>query len=127
MANVLHPTGSAAQDLEGNSEQPIDVGEFEVAFRAENAVQAERLVSACEDAGLPAILRSPRSGPVGTIASPVDGWHILVPRARLAEGQRLLEEWSAALEADPEGAARAAEAEEAAGENRFVAGAMGPA
>ena len=77
---------------------------------------AQLLVAACEEADIPAILQSPRSGPVGTIASPVDGFNILVPQRDLEKALKLLEERRAALEADPEGAARAAEEEEAAEE-----------
>jgi hypothetical protein len=50
---------------------------------------------------------------VGTIASPVDRFHILVPRADLERARTLLEERKRALEEDPDGAARAAEEEEA--------------
>ena len=76
-------------------------------------MEAELLISACEDAGIPAILQSPRSGPVGTIASPVDGFNIFVPRRDLARARQLLQERKEALEADPDGAAKAAEDEEA--------------
>ena len=79
-------------------------------------MEAQLLVAACEEADIPAILQSPRSGPVGTIASPVDGFNILVPQRDLERAMKLLEERRAALEADPEGAARAAEEEEAAEE-----------
>jgi hypothetical protein len=79
-------------------------------------VEAQLLVAACEEEQIPAILQSPRSGPVGTIASPVDGFNILVPQRDLARARKLLEERKSALEADPDGAARAAEEEEAAGE-----------
>lgn len=113
MADVLHPSGTQNETA---AEAPADPGEFVVALAADDAMEAELLVSACEEAGIPAILQSPRSGPVGTIASPVDAFHILVPRAQLARALPLLEERRAALESDPEGAARAAEAEEAAGE-----------
>jgi hypothetical protein len=53
---------------------------------------------------------------VGTISSPVDGFNILVPKRDLDRAMKLLQEHKAALEDDPEGAARAAEEEEAAGE-----------
>ena len=79
-------------------------------------MQAELLISACEEAGIPAILQSKRSGPVGTIASPVDGFNILVPRRDLGRARQLLQERKEALEADPDGAARAAEEEEAESE-----------
>jgi hypothetical protein len=113
MADLFHPTQT---DPDEASETPSDPGEFELALAAEDQMQAELLLSACEEAGIPAILQSPRSGPVGTIASPVDAFNILVPRRDLARAQALLEERKQALEADPDGAARAAEEEEAATE-----------
>jgi hypothetical protein len=115
MADVFHP--SEGPDEEVDDETPIDTGDFAFAVSADDQIEAELLVSACEQAGIPAILQSPRSGPVGTIASPVDGFQILVPRRELERATRLLTERKAALEADPEGAARAAEEEEAAGES----------
>ena len=114
MADLLHP---AADDTDEESQDtPFDPGDFVLAMAAEDQMQAQLLVAACEDADIPAILQSPRSGPVGTIASPVDGFHILVPLRDLERGMKLLEERRAALEAVPEGAARAAEAEELAEE-----------
>jgi hypothetical protein len=110
MADLLHPTEAEAEDA---PETPFDPGEFELAIAAEDQMEAELLISACEEAGIPAILQSPRSGSVGTIASPVDGFNILVPRRDLARAQALLADRKQALEADPEGAARAAEEEEA--------------
>jgi hypothetical protein len=113
MADVLHP---ASGDTQQTPEPPSDPGEFVVALTADDQMEAELLVSACEEAGIPAILQSPRSGPVGTIASPVEAFHILVPKAQLSKALPLLEERREALESDPDGAARAAEAEEAATE-----------
>ena len=112
MADLLHP-----DDREDESkETPFDPGDFVMAMSAEDQMAAQLLVAACEEADIPAILQSPRSGPVGTIASPVDGFNILVPQRDLEKALKLLEERRAALEADPEGAARAAEEEEAAEE-----------
>jgi hypothetical protein len=113
MADLLHPEETEQEDA---PETPFDPGNFVLAMAAEDQMQAQLLVAACEDAGIPAILQSPRSGPVGTISSPVDGFHILVPQRDLEKATRILKETSAALDADPEGAARAAEEEEAAGE-----------
>jgi putative signal transducing protein len=110
MADLLHPTETEPEDA---PETPFDPGEFELALEANDQMEAELLISACEDAGIPAILQSPRSGSVGTIASPVDGFNILVPRRDLARARQLLQERKEALEADPDGAARAAEDEEA--------------
>src|SRR5881392_264673 len=113
MADLLHPDDSGDEESE---ETPIDPGDFVLAMSAEDQLAAELLVSACEEAGIPAILQSPRSGVVGTIASPVDGFNILVPQRQFDKAIQILEERKAALEADPEGAARAAEEEEAAEE-----------
>src|SRR5947207_1648012 len=113
MSDLLHPQDSEPEDV---AESPFDPGDFVSAMAAEDQVEAQLLVAACEEAGIPAILQSPRSGPVGTIASPVDGYNILVPQRDLGRALILLEERKAALEADPDGAARAAEEEEAAGE-----------
>jgi hypothetical protein len=113
MADLLHPDETEQEDA---PETPFDPGDFVLAMAAEDQMEAQLLVAACEDAGIPAILQSPRSGPVGTISSPVDGFHLLVPERDLARAMKILDERRAALDADPEGAARAAEEEEAAGE-----------
>ena len=110
MADLLHPTDSEAEDL---PETPFDPGEFAVAVIAEDQMEAQLLVTACEEAGIPVILQSARSGSVGTLASPVDRFHILVPRADLDRARTLLEDRKRVLEEDPDGAARAAEEEEA--------------
>ena len=114
MPDVLHPT--EGPDDDEAEDTPFDPGDFVLAMSAEDQMQAELLVAACEEADIPAILQSSRSGAVGTIASPVDGFNILVPKRDLAKALPLLQERQAALESDPEGAARAAEEEEAAGE-----------
>ena len=113
MADLLHPDET---NQEEGPETPFDPGDFVVALAADDQMEAQLLVSACEDAGIPALVQSPRSGPVGTIASPVDGFNILVPRRELERARALLTERKQALEADPDGAARAAEEEEAQGE-----------
>jgi|SRR5438105_15525588 len=113
MADLLHPDETEQEEPQ---ESPFDPGDFVVALAADDQMQAQLLVAACEEADIPAILQSPRSGPVGTISSPVDGFNILVPKRDLEKALPLLQECKAALEADPDGAARAAEAEEAEGE-----------
>lgn len=113
MADLLHPNETEQDEA---PETPIDPGDFVLAVAAENQMEADLLVSACEEAGIAAIQQSPRSGPVGTIASPVDGFGILVPRKDADRALRILTERKQALDADPEGAARAAEEEEAQGE-----------
>jgi hypothetical protein len=110
MSDLLHPHEGEQDET---AEDPIDPGDFAIAVAADDQIEAQLLLSACEEASIPALLQSPRSGPVGTIASPVDGFNILVPRRDLARAVALLEERKQALEADPEGAARAAEREEA--------------
>ena len=110
MADLLHPD---VGDEEEAPETPSDPGEFVVAVAAEDVMEAQLLMSACDEAGIPAILQSPRSGVVGTIASPVDGFNILVPKRVAERALALLEERKQALEADPAGAERAAESEEA--------------
>ncbi|TMA29547.1 MAG: DUF2007 domain-containing protein [Deltaproteobacteria bacterium] len=112
MANLLHPD----EGEEEADEVPSDPGDFVFVMSAEDQMEAQLLLAACEEEGISAILQSPRSGPVGTIASPVDGFNLLVPQRDLVRARKLLEERKAALEADPDGAARAAEEEEAAGE-----------
>src|SRR5438552_17680369 len=116
MADLLHPTKTESEDA---PETPFDPGEFELALAANDQMEAELLISACEEQEIPAILQSPRSGPVGTISSPVDGFNILVPKRDLERAMKLLQERRAALEEDPEGAARAAEEEEAAQEQEI--------
>jgi len=115
MADLLHPIENEQDEA---ADVPFDPGNFVLVFQADDQMQAQILVSACEEADIPALLQSPRSGPVGTIASPVEAFHILVPQRDAARAKVLLEDRNAALEADPEGAAKAAEDEEAAGEKR---------
>jgi len=110
MADLLHPTESEPDDP---PETPVDPGDFALAVVAEDQMEAQLLLTACDEAGIPVILQSARSGSVGTIASPVDRFHLLVPRADLQRARTLLEERKRALEEDPDGAARAAEEEEA--------------
>ena len=113
MADLLHPDETEQEEV---PQTPIDPGDFVLAISADDAMEAELLANACEDAGIPCLTQSPRSGPVGTIASPVESFNLLVPRPELSRAQALLAERKAALEEDPEGAQRAAEEEEAAGE-----------
>jgi len=113
MSDLLHPDDTEEDE---SPEAPFDPGEFVLALAAEDQLEAQLLVSACEEAGIPALFQSPRSGPVGTIASPVDGFNILVPQSDLERARALLEDRRRILEADPDGAARAAEDEEAESE-----------
>jgi hypothetical protein len=110
MSDLLHPSDSDPEDA---PETPSDPGEFVLAVIADDQVEAQLLLSMCEEAGIPAILVAARSGPVGTITSPVDGFKILVPQNERERARRLVGDRKGALEADPEGGARAAEEEEA--------------
>jgi hypothetical protein len=110
MSDLLHPNDSDPEDA---TETPSDPGEFVLAVIADDQVEAQLLLSICEEAGIPAILQTARSGPVGTITSPVDGFRILVPQNDLERARRLIADRKGALEADPGGGARAAEEEEA--------------
>ena len=113
MADLLHPEDNEQDEL---PETPIDPGDFELAMSADDSMEAGLLAEACEEAGIPCLLQSPRSGPVGTISSPVESFNLMVPKKDLERARALMAEHRAALEADPEGAQRAAEEEEAAGE-----------
>jgi hypothetical protein len=115
MADLLHPRDSDADD--DASDAPDDPGEFELAGTAPDSLEADLLWRALEDVGIPAIVHSPRSGVVGKLSSPVEVYNILVPARDLERARTLLAERRAALEADPEAAARAAEDEEQAGED----------
>jgi hypothetical protein len=116
MADLLHPRGFDADD--DASDAPDDPGEFEVAGTAPDSLEADLLWRALEDEGIPSIVHSPRSGVVGKLASPVEVYNILVPARDVERARTLLAERRAALESDPQGAARAAEEEEEAGEDQ---------
>jgi hypothetical protein len=113
MADLFHPRDPGASDEA--SEAPDDPGEFEVAGTAPDSLEADLLWRALEDVGIPAIVHSARSGVVGKLSSPVEVYDILVPARDVERARSLLAERRAALEADPEAAARAAEEEEKAG------------
>ena len=86
-----------------------DDRDFAVAGRAQDAIQADLLVDALEEAGIDAFVDSDRDGMVEKLSSPAEGYPIKVPRKDLERGSALLAERKAALEADPEAGARAAE------------------
>jgi hypothetical protein len=113
MADLLHPETVEGDDLR---EEPQDPGDFEVAGTAADALEADLLWRALEDAGIPAIVRSPRSDFAGKLDAPVDLFTLLVPVRDLSQARSLLAERRAALEADPDSAARAAEEAQAAEE-----------
>src|SRR5205823_10200031 len=116
MSDLLHPRDSDPDD--DSSQEPEDPGDFEVAGTAPDALEADLLWRALEDAGIPVIVHSPRSGVVGKLSSPVEVYNLLVPARDLDRARSLVAERRAALEADPEAAARAAEEEERAEEER---------
>jgi hypothetical protein len=111
MANLLHPDDTDEEDPV--PETPNDPGEFVLADTVDDAIIAGLLVRACEEAGIPAIVQDPRDGVVGKLSSPVDSFRILVPGRDLERAQPILRSRREALEADPEGAGRAAEEAEA--------------
>src|SRR4051794_20652979 len=107
MPNLLHPDDIEEEDPV--PETPNDPGEFVLADTADDELLAGLLVRACEEAGIPAIRQDPRDGVVGKLASPVDSFRILVPARDLQQAQQIVRSRREALEADPEGAGRAAE------------------
>ena len=111
MANLLHPDDTEEEDPV--PETPNDPGEFVLADTADDGILAGLLARAVEEAGIPAILQDPRDGVVGKLSSPVDSFRILVPVRDLAKAQQIIRARREELEADPEGASRAAEEAEA--------------
>ncbi|MFL5249316.1 MAG: hypothetical protein ACJ79V_15975 [Myxococcales bacterium] len=116
MPNLLHPDDTEEEDP--MPETPIDPGEFVLADTVDDGILAGLLVRACEEAGIPAILQDPRDGVVGKLASPVDSFRILVPAQNLGGAQEVLRARREALEADPEGAGKAAEEAQAEEESK---------
>ena len=111
MPDVLHPD-EAEEDAVAQA--PDDPGEFVLAGTADDELEAELLASWCEGEGVPVIVQDARQGVVGKLASPVDSFRILVPERELERARELLRVRREALEADPEGAERAALEEEEA-------------
>jgi hypothetical protein len=116
MGDRVNPGSDDGDEPRG---EPEDLGQFEVAGSVPDSFVADLLSRALEDAGIPAIVHAPHGDMVGKIDSPVEVYNLLVPARDLNRARLLLAEQRAALEADPEGASRAAEdaeeAEEAAG------------
>jgi hypothetical protein len=122
MSDVLHPAEGPESDDDPNAQGLAD-GDFVVAATADDQIQSDLIVAACEEAGIPAIAQSPRSGMVGTVSSPVEHYNILVRASDLERARGLIAAEKSALGADQEGAARAAEEEEAAEEQAGKSGA----
>jgi hypothetical protein len=112
MPDLLHP--AEGPEIEDDDEQQgeDEGGDFVQAGVAEDQIQANLLLSACEDAGIPALVRAVRDSMVGKLDSPANGLAIMVRTADFERARALLADQKAALEADPEAAARAAEAAE---------------
>jgi hypothetical protein len=116
MANLLHPDDADEEDPV--PETPNDPGEFVLADTADDQILAGLLVRAVEEAGIPAILQDPRDGVVGKLSSPVDSFRILVPGRDVDRARQIVRARREALEADPEGAGRAAEEAQADEESK---------
>ena len=103
------PSAAAVATDPSLPDQREDDRDFAVAGRAQDAIQAELLVDALEEAGIDAFVDADRDGMVEKLSSPAEGYPIKVPLRDLERGSALLAERKAALEADPEAGARAAE------------------
>jgi hypothetical protein len=124
MADLLHPAAdSQEQDSEG---APADPGDYAVAGNARDALEADLIVDALEEAGISAFVDSERKGMVEKLAAPAEGYPVRVPAKDLEKARALFEERKAALEADPDAAARAAEEAEAAEEATAAPAAADP-
>lgn len=123
MADILHPDpddsdpeSPATSPTERRPEGPLDREDFAKAATADDRFQAELLLQACEELGIPALLWDPRGGMVGPLSSPVDAFVVAVPAREVERARALLAQRRGALEAAVEEGARAAEEEEAQGE-----------
>jgi len=93
-----------------------DERELVSAGTAQDAIEADLLRRACEAEGILVLVEAARGGMVEKLSSPSESWTLRVPTADLSRATALIAETRAALEADPDGGARAAEAAEAAEE-----------
>jgi hypothetical protein len=125
MPDLLHPESGPDED-ESDEQSGLDDGRFVVAGTAQNQIEAQLLRAACDEAGIPTLLRAPRDSMMGKIDAPADSFELMVRTGDLERARAVIAEGKAALEADPEGAARAAEEEEAAGEAQAAAAAAKP-
>ena len=92
-----------------------DDREFAVAGLANDMLEADLLVSACEEAGIDAFVDAARDGMVEKLSAPSENFEIRVPIKDLERAKVLVAERKAALESDPEGWAKAAEEESQGG------------
>lgn len=125
MADILHPDpddseiespAAGAPSLASQVEGALDREDFAPAATADDRFQADLLLQACQDLGIPALLLEPRSGMVGPLASPVDAFVVAVPGREVERARALLAQRRGALESSAEEGSRAAEEEEERGE-----------
>ena len=88
-----------------------DNREFAVAGLANDALEAELLVDACEEAGIDAFVDAARDGMVEKLSAPSEKFEIRVPIKELEAARKIIGERRAALESDPQGWEKAAEDE----------------
>jgi hypothetical protein len=93
-----------------------DERDLVAAGTADDAIEADILRRACEEAGIEVLVSEARGGMVEKLSSPSASWTLLVPSPDLEKARALIDETRAALEEDPDAGARAAEAGEAAEE-----------
>jgi hypothetical protein len=110
---VANPELVAAGAEEGGPPAE-DNREFAVVGRARDALQADLLTDWLEENGIDAFVDADREGMVEKLSSPAEGFPVKAPRRELERAQALFDERKAALEADPDAAAKAAEDEEEA-------------
>lgn len=135
MADILHPdpadseaddqspAGVAAEAAGQGAPGQLDREHFTVAATALDRFEADLLLQACDDLGIPAMLQEPRAGMVGKLSAPADAFVVAVPASEVERARALLAQRRGALEADAEGGERAAEDEEAQTEGAGAAGA----
>ena len=115
MPDLLHP--AEAPDVDDDGDQAgLDDGDFVVAAIADDPIEAGLLVRACEDAGIPAIVRAPRESMVGKIDAPADSHEILVRTTDFERARVILGDRQAVLAGDQAVNEQAAVDEEAAEE-----------
>ena len=103
-----------ASDAAGN--QSDDERELVAAGTAQDSIEADLLRGACEEAGIVVLIDEARGGMVEKLSNPSAAWTLRVPAADLDRARKLIAETRAAVEADPDAGARAAEDAEAAEE-----------
>lgn len=115
MPDLLHPA-EGPDDDDASDDKGLDDGDFVVAATADDRLEADLLARACDEAGIPAIVRAPRESMVGKLDAPTDVLEILVRTTDLARARGILAERKASLEGNAAANERAAVEEEAAEE-----------